>query len=61
MPTSVQHGCITATSVQDGCNKATTINIELLNVALGKEITYIGSEVTKAIINSVNKKTQYCI
>ena len=40
---------------------ATTLNIEILSVALGKEVTCIGSEVTKAVINSVNKKAQACI
>ena len=32
-----------------------------LKEAIGKEMTSIGSEVTKAIIDSVKKKAQYCI
>ena len=61
MATSLQHGCITATSIQDGCIIATTLNIEILNVALGREITCSRSEVAKAVIDSVNKKAQDCI
>ena len=40
---------------------ATTLNIEILNVVLGKEITCIGSEVTIAVIDSVKKRAQDCI
>ena len=40
---------------------ATTINIEILIAALGKDMTCIGSEVTKTVIDSVNKKAQDCI
>ena len=61
MDTRIQHGCITAASIQDDCIMATTLNIEILNVALGKEITCNGSEVTKAVIHGVNKKTQDCL
>ena len=39
----------------------TTLNIEILFVALGNEITSIGSEVTKAVVDSVDKKAQGCI
>ena len=61
MATSIQHGCITATSMQDCCIMATTLNIEEFNVASGKEITCIGSEVTETDIDSLNKKSQSCI
>ena len=50
-----------ATSKQDCCIMATTLNIEMLNVALGEEITCFCSEVTKALIDSVNKGAQDCI
>ena len=36
MAKSPQHGCITAASILDSCIMATTINIEILNVALGR-------------------------
>ena len=61
MATNIQHGFITATSIQNGCIMTTTLNIEKLNVTLGKEIKCIGSKVTKAIIVSVNKKAQDCM
>ena len=32
-----------------------------LKEAIGKEITSIGSEVTKAVVDSMEKKTQDCI
>ena len=40
---------------------ASTLFIGVLNVTLGKGITCIGSEVTKAVNDSVNKKAQDCI
>ena len=61
MATSIQHGCVVATSIQDGCIMTTILNIEILKVALDKEITCIGSEVTKAVTDSVNKKAQDCM
>ena len=61
MPTSIQHGCITATSIQDGSDMAATLNIDILNVALGREITCIGSEDSKAVIDNVNEKALDCI
>ena len=56
--TNIQHGCITATSIQDDCIIATTLNIDKLNGASDKEITWISSEVTKAVNDSVIKKAQ---
>ena len=61
MATNIQHDSIMATNIQDNCIMATTQNTEKLNVAMGKEITCIGSEVIKAVIESVNKKSQDCI
>ena len=58
MATSIQHGCIMTTSIQDGCIMANTLIIEIFNAAFDMEIICIGSEVTKAVINSVNKKAQ---
>ena len=53
---SIQNGCITVTSLQEDCIMANTLNIEILNNVFGKKITCIGSEVSKAVIGSVNKK-----
>ena len=53
--------CITATSLQEGHIMATTPNIEILKVALRKEIQCISSEVAKTVMDSVNKKVQSCI
>ena len=40
---------------------ATTLSMEIFNVAFGKEITCISSEVTKAVFDSVKIKAQDCI
>ena len=58
MATNIKHGCITVITTQDGRIVATTLNIEILNVALGKEMTFIGLRVTKAVIDSVSKRAQ---
>ena len=61
MATSTQHGFITATSIQDSCFMVTTLSIEIFYVALGMKVTCNGSEITKTVIDSVDKKVQVCI